>query len=64
MWQDWMEWVRDGQLMIEELQPMLAIEYGIRSRQSCKLMRVADEMKSVKVLHVSWMSLSGNGQER
>jgi hypothetical protein len=28
------------------------------------LMRVADEMKSAKVLHVSWMSLSGNGQER
>jgi hypothetical protein len=28
------------------------------------LMRVADEMKSAKVLHVSWMSLSDNGQER
>ena len=60
----WMDRVQDERLTIEELQPMLAIEYGIRSRQSCKLMRVADEMKSVKVLHVSWMSLSGNGQER
>ena len=47
-----MEWVRDGQLMIEDLQPMLAIEYGIRSKQSCKLMRAVDEMKSPKVLRV------------
>ncbi len=50
MLHDWMDLVLDGRLMIEELQPMLAIECGIRSRQSCKLMRVGGRMKWPKVL--------------
>ena len=41
-----MDLVRDGQLMIEELQPMLVIECGIRLRQSCEWMPVDDMMKS------------------
>lgn len=41
-----MDLVRGGQLMIEALQPMLAIEYGIRLRQSCESMQVDDMMNS------------------
>jgi hypothetical protein len=40
-----MDRVRRGQLMIAELQPMLVIECGIRSKQSCESMRVGDMMR-------------------
>jgi hypothetical protein len=40
MLRDWMDRVRGGQLMIAELQPMLVIEFGIPSKQSCESMRV------------------------
>ena len=43
---DWMDRVRGERLMIEELQPMLVIECGIRSRRSCESMRVDGMMKS------------------
>jgi hypothetical protein len=64
MLHDWMDWVRDAQLMIEELQPMLDIEYGTRLRQSFGLPRVAGTTKLPKVLHAHSMSSRDNRQER
>jgi cephalosporin hydroxylase len=49
--QDLMGRVRGGQLMIAELQPMLVIECGIRSRPSCASIQVYyGMMKSSKSL--------------
>lgn len=60
MLHDWMDLVQDGRLMIEELQPMLDIAYGIHLRQSFKSLPVADTMKLPKGLHVHSMSSRDN----
>jgi len=50
MLRGWMDLVCDWQPTIEELQPMLAIEYGIRLKWSWESKRVAGMTKSPKGL--------------
>jgi hypothetical protein len=63
MLHEWMDRVRNGRLMIENLQPISVIECGISSRRSCESIQVIDMTKSSKPLPAQ-MFWNDSSQER